>query len=267
MSTLEFSRHEGVATLVMSRPGVKNAYNAEMGAALLDALEQIRRDPQVRAVVLTGAGEDFCAGGDVGGMSRMAFTAAELRARMEIANHAVIALAALPCPVIAAVDGVAMGAGFSLALAADFIVASERARFCMAFARIGAVPDMGATYILPRLVGLQKARELIYSAGEINAARALEIGILLEVVANAEVQARAAELARSMTALSPTAFAMTKRLLDHSLNNDWSSQLADEASAQAIAMTCDYFKEATARFMRKEPFLYRWPRPARSERT
>lgn len=267
MSVLEFSRQDGVATLVMSRPAFKNAYTSEMGAALLQALDEIRRDPQIRAVVLTGVGEDFCAGGDVGSMSRMDCSAAELRTRME-ANHRVVAeLVALPCPVIAAVDGVAAGAGFSLALAADFTLASERARFSMAFARIGAVPDMGATYILPRLVGLQKARELIYSAREVNAAQALDMGLLLEVVPSAELHARARELARSMSALSPAAFTMTKRLLAQSLNNDWSSQLNDEAWAQAIAMSGDYFKDATARFMRKEPPLYRWPRPARSELT
>jgi 2-(1,2-epoxy-1,2-dihydrophenyl)acetyl-CoA isomerase len=265
MSVLEFSRHEGVATLVMSRPGVKNAYNSEMGTALLQALDEIRRDPHLRAVVLTGAGEDFCAGGDVGGMSRMDCSAAELRTRMEVTHRVVAELVALPCPVIAAVDGVAAGAGFSLALAADFTLASERARFSMAFARIGAVPDMGATYILPRLVGLQKARELIYSAREVTAAQALEMGILLEVVATAGLHARASELARSMSEQSPSAFAMTKRLLAQSLNNDWHSQLSDEAWAQAIAMSVDYFKDATARFMRKEPLRYRWPRPARSE--
>ncbi|MDD2058655.1 enoyl-CoA hydratase/isomerase family protein [Pseudomonas sp. GD03860] len=265
MSVLEFSRQDNIATLVMSRPGVKNAYNSEMRLAMLQALDEIRRDPQIRAVILTGAGEDFCAGGDVGSMASMDYSTAQLRTRME-ANHRVVAeLVALPCPVIAAVDGVAAGAGFSLALAADFTLASERARFSMAFARIGAVPDMGATYILPRLVGLQKARELIYSARELNAAQALEMGLLLEVVADGGLHARADELARSLSNLSPAAFAMTKRLLAQSLNNDWSSQLNDEAWAQAIAMSGDYFKDATARFMRKEPLPYRWPRPARSE--
>ncbi|WP_191833438.1 enoyl-CoA hydratase/isomerase family protein [Pseudomonas fluorescens] len=264
MAVLECSRRDGVATLVMSRTQVKNAFNGEMAMALLEALAQIRRDPEVRAVVLSGAGTDFCAGGDVSSMARMDGDAAAVRQRMELVNSVISALADLPCPVIAAVDGVAFGAGFSLALVADFILAAPRARFCMVFARIGAIPDMGATYHLPRLVGLQKARELIYSAREIDAAQALEMGIVLEVVADNDLHLRANELACSMACMSPLAFNMTKRLLTHSLNNDWSRQLNEEAQAQAIAMSCDYFKDATLRFMRKQPLLYRWPQQARS---
>lgn len=127
MAVLECSRRNGVATLLMSRTQVKNAFNGEMAMALLEALAQIRHDPEVRAVVLTGAGTDFCAGGDVSSMARMDGDAAAVRQRMELVNSVISALADLPCPVIAAVDGVAFGAGFSLALAADFILAAPRA--------------------------------------------------------------------------------------------------------------------------------------------
>ncbi|MCY1400240.1 4-chlorobenzoyl coenzyme A dehalogenase-2 [compost metagenome] len=264
MSVLEFIKADGVATLVMSRPSCKNALNADMRDAMLDSLADIRHDPGIRAVLLTGAGDDFCAGGDVGNMSRAEGDAADARSRMAESNRIPVALAELERPVIAAVDGVAYGAGFSLALAADFIVASERARFCMAFARIGAVPDLGATFALPRVVGLQKAKELIYTAREISADEALTLGIALEVVPLADFRARATELAYAMANMSPGAYSMTKHLLTHSLSNTLDSQLDEEANSQAIAMASAYFKDATARFMRKEPLQYRWPQPLKA---
>ena len=259
MSVLDVTRTDGVATLVMSRPACKNAFNSDMCTAMLDALSDIRRDADIRAVVLTGAGDDFCAGGDVDVMSRNDRDASQMCTRMSELNQLPAAFAGLERPLIAAVDGVAYGAGFSLALMADFIVASDRARFCMVFSRIGAVPDLGATWTLPRVVGVQKAKELIYSAREVSAAEALKLGIALEVLPVDSYRARALELAQSMANLSGTTFAMTRRLLDHSLSNSLHSQLGEEANAQAIAVTSSYLKDATGRFMRKQPLLYRWP--------
>ncbi|MCY1403025.1 1,2-epoxyphenylacetyl-CoA isomerase [compost metagenome] len=264
MSVLEVIKADGVATLVMSRPSCKNALNLDMRQAMLDTLADIRHDADIRAVLLTGAGDDFCAGGDVGTMSRLEGDAAATRSRMAETNRIALALAGLERPVIAAVDGIAYGAGFSLALAADFIVASERARFCMAFARIGVVPDLGATYFLPRVVGLQKAKELIYTAREISANEALMLGIALEVVPFEDFRARATQLAYAMANMSPTAYSLTKHLLAHSLSNTLDSQLDEEANAQAIALASAYAKDATARFMRKEPLPFRWPKPLKA---
>jgi enoyl-CoA hydratase/carnithine racemase len=177
---IRVSIEDGIAAVVLDNPTRKNALNAVVIAELDDALETLRRDESVRAFVLTGSGNEFCAGADVTGM-QSDITAVTVRGRM-LANHRVIkGLADFNRPVIAAVDGVAYGAGFALALFADFIVASERARFCLAFSRLGLIPDLDVAHTLPRLVDMQRARELIYSAREVSAAEALDLGLVLEV--------------------------------------------------------------------------------------
>lgn len=263
-TTVELSIEDGLATLVMSRPDRKNALTAQMFAELLDALNTLRRDPEVKALLLTGAGNDFCSGGDVGNMGG-GVQADGVRTRMVNNNLLLSALADFDRPVIAAVDGVAFGAGFSIALAADFVIASERARFCMAFARIGLAPDLGASYSLPRVVGLPKAKEIIYSAREVSAQEALSLGIALEIHPAEHFRARAEELARSMANMSGVGFGLTKRLLARSLESDLTTQLDAEASAQAVAMSSQYVRDASARFMRKEPPLYQWPAATANE--
>ncbi len=258
MSTIELSIHQGLATLTLSRPERKNALTAQMFAELSAALENLRRDGSVGALLLRGAGADFCSGGDVSGMGQDAESTA-MRMRMVENNRVLAALADFDRPVIAAVDGVAFGAGFSLALAADFVIASERARFCMAFSRVGLAPDLGASWFLPRIVGLQRAKELIWSAREIGAIEARELGIALEVHPTEELAERAAHFARGLSGMSPCGFAMTKRLLARSFETDLATQLDGEASAQAVALTSRYLKDASARFVRKETPLYQWP--------
>ncbi|WP_416311698.1 enoyl-CoA hydratase/isomerase family protein [Pseudomonas sp. W03] len=258
-STIDLSIDNGLATLVMARPERKNALIPQMFAELLDALTDLRRNPEVRAVLLTGAGNDFCSGGDIGNMQGDYIEAANVRRRMEENNRLLMAMVDFDKPIIAAVDGAAYGAGFSIALAADFLIASERARFCMSFARLGLGPDLGASYTLPRIVGLQKAREIIFSAREVSAQEAQQLGIALEVHPADSFRARAQELARAMANLSPTAFSMTKRLLGVSLESDLLTMLDAEASNQAVSMASTYLKEAAGRFARKEAPLYQWP--------
>lgn len=258
-STIDLSIDNGLATLVMARPERKNALIPQMFAELLDALTDLRRNPEVRAVLLTGAGNDFCSGGDIGNMQGDYIEAANVRRRMEENNRLLMAMVDFDKPIIAAVDGAAYGAGFSIALAADFLIASERARFCMSFARLGLGPDLGASYTLPRIVGLQKAREIIFSAREVSAQEAQQLGIALEVHPADSFRARAQELARAMANLSPTAFSMTKRLLGVSLESDLLTMLDAEASNQAVSMASAYLKEAAGRFARKDAPLYQWP--------
>ncbi|TDF83863.1 enoyl-CoA hydratase/isomerase family protein [Pseudomonas sp. H9] len=264
-STIELSIDNGLATLVMARPERKNALTVQMFAELLDALNGLRRNPEVKAVLLTGAGNDFCSGGDIGNMQGDFVEGASVRRRMEENNRLLLAMADFDKPLIAAVDGVAFGAGFSLGLACDFLIASERARFCMAFARLGLGPDLGASYTLPRIVGLQKAKEIIYSAREIPAQEAAQLGIALEVLPVERFHARAEELARAMANLSPTGFSMTKRLLNASLESDLAGMLNAEASNQAVCMSSNYLKEAAGRFTRKEPALFQWPKSKRND--
>ena len=168
MQHIELSRDGDVATIVLNRPEARNALSVAMMDDLDQILFDIGRDASVRAVILTGAGAAFCAGGDVQRMNDSSEESPDARrARLRRAHRSVKALHALDRPVIAAVDGAAFGAGFGLALLCDIVLASTRARFCMAFGRVGLVPDYGSLYTLPRVVGLQRAKEIMFSAREI----------------------------------------------------------------------------------------------------
>lgn len=260
------ARTGGVAVLTLNRPAAKNAIDIPTTDALGAALRALRADDEVRAVVLTGAGGDFCAGGDVKGMGEGAARTVEQR-RAGMARYAELAraLMALDKPLIAAVDGVAFGAGLSIALYADIVLVSTRARLAMVFHRIGLVPDVGAWYQLPRVVGLQRAKELIYSAREFGAEEAVRMGLALEALPPEALPARAMELARSFEGASPTAFSLSKQALAATLQSDFNTMLEMEATSQAIASSSAYFREAIRRFAAKEPAQFRWPKKDRSE--
>ncbi|RZT39258.1 enoyl-CoA hydratase/isomerase family protein [Cupriavidus agavae] len=254
--TLRVTLEDGVATLTLNRPEQKNALNPPIRDALRETVQQIRADRTVRAVVLRGAGTDFCSGGDIRSMNVTDADAG--RNRMDDLHGWVAMLADLDRPVVAAVDGVAYGAGFSLALLADFIVASPRARFCMPFMKVGLVPDCGALYTLPRVVGMARARELVFSAREIQAEEARQMGVVFEIVEQDRLFSRADQLARSLASASPAAYALTKRALNQSLDSDLRAMLELEALGQGIAFTTDYHKEAVRRFKEKEAPLFQW---------
>ncbi|WP_399680155.1 enoyl-CoA hydratase/isomerase family protein [Xenophilus sp.] len=256
----------GVAVLTLSRPGFKNAIDAATTDRLTNLLRELRLDDAVRALVLTGAGGDFCAGGDVKGMGEGGQRTVEER-RTGMARYRELAerFAAFDKPLVCAVDGVAFGAGLSMALWADIVLVSQRARMAMVFHRIGLVPDVGAWYTLPRAVGLPRARELIYSAREFGAEEAVRMGIALEALPPEALMPRALALAQAFEGGSPTAFSLSKAALAASLHSDLPTLLEMEAGAQAIAGSSAYFREAVRRFAAKEPAAFRWP--ARQEPT
>ena len=260
MAYVETSEIDGVATLTLSQAGRKNALNEQMQGELDEILQRLRTDSNVRAIILNGAGGDFCSGGDISAMEqRLAFGAEAGRARMLEQQRTYKRLLDFDRPVIAAVDGVAFGAGFSYALAADIVIASTRARFCLSSAKVGLLPDLGVLHALPRLIGLQRTRELIYTARELSAEEARSIGLVLEVSSPDELHKRAQTIARSMTLASPNTFAMTKALLSRSFDIDRDAMFDAEASAQGIAFGSEYVREAVTRFMRREPLRFRWP--------
>jgi enoyl-CoA hydratase/carnithine racemase len=254
-------RSGGVALVTLNRPAAKNAIDADTTDALSSALREMCADDAVSAVVLTGAGGDFCAGGDVKGMGEAGERTVEQR-RAGMARYCELAraLMALDKPLIAAIDGVAFGAGLSMALFADIVLVSTRARLAMVFHRIGLVPDVGAWFNLPRVVGLQRAKELIYSAREFGADEAVRIGLALEALPPEALLPRAMALAHSFEGGSPTAFSLSKRALQTSLQSDFESMLEMEASSQAIAGSSAYFRESVRRFAAKEPAQFRWPK-------
>ena len=260
MTALTVEIADGVATLTMSRPDARNALSAEMKDAFEAAIPRIAKDPAVRAVVLTGAGGAFCAGGDLRGMLavRDQMDVQGWRQRMTSLHPWVRALIELDKPLIAAVDGAAYGAGFSLALVADFVIASPRARFCMSFMKVGLVPDCGAFYTLPRIVGVQRARELMLSARDVEGAEALQLGIAMELHEPDQLQARAQALAASFVHASPAAVSVIKRALA-APGHDLATLLELEAGGQAIAAGTQEHRTAVQRFLDKQPPLFQWP--------
>jgi 2-(1,2-epoxy-1,2-dihydrophenyl)acetyl-CoA isomerase len=259
MKTITFEMNQGVGTLTLNRPESLNALNPLMCEEIFELLSRIRTDPELRVLILTGAGGAFCAGGDVKAMGGDERTPQDRRFGMARAARLCTELANFDKPVIAAADGVAYGAGFSLLLLCDMVLVSSRIRLSMVFHRIGLIPDVGALYTLPRVVGPQKAKELIFSTREVNAEESLRLGIAMEVLEPDRLLDRAREIAKSLAGASPVALSLSKRALQASLNCDLTTMLEIEASGQALASTSGYTEEAARRFVSKEPPLFRWP--------
>jgi len=260
---------DGVATLTLNRPEAKNAMGDELKAALGEAVPRVAADPAVRAVVLTGAGGAFCAGGDLRAMqeARPRMDTIGWRKRLTDLQPSIRALLELDKPLIAAVDGPAFGAGFSLALMADFVLATPRARFCMSFMRVGLVPDYAAMYTLPRVVGVQRARELILSAREVRADEALRLGIAMELHAPEQLLDRAQALARSFTGASPLAVSLVKREIGMALAHDLGTTLAAESDHQALCFQSTPHVQAVQAFLDKQPAAFQWPAPPTASNT
>lgn len=240
-------RADGVATVTIDNPGRKNSLTFAGFAELRDALTEIGHTPTDRAVILTGAGGAFCAGADLSGGVPEGGTVAIMQQIHEAAR----ALHRLPQPVISAVDGPAVGAGMSLALAADVVVAAESAYFSMIFVKRGLVPDFGSSWLLPRIVGVHTARRLALLGDTISAEQALALGIVSEVVPSADLAANAAGLAQRLAAGPPIAMALTKRLFAVTMSNSFDEQLDAEAAAASVASATEDVAEAFRAFAEK----------------
>jgi 2-(1,2-epoxy-1,2-dihydrophenyl)acetyl-CoA isomerase len=248
--TVLLDQHEGVLTLTLNQPNRLNALSGEMLAALLDALRTLERDPAIRCAVLTGAGRGFSSGADLTDVQSSGGVGDMLRGRY---NPVIGRLRAVEKPLLAAVNGVAAGAGMSLALACDLRYAAESARFLLAFVNIGLVPDAGSTYFLVRLVGEAKALELAWTGDPVGAQEALALGLVNKVIRDdallGETQALAARLARGPA----LAQALIKRgfLRAHELPLE--RVLEMEAGHQALAARDPDFAEGVAAFKEKRP--------------
>jgi 2-(1,2-epoxy-1,2-dihydrophenyl)acetyl-CoA isomerase len=239
----------GVRTLTLDRPDALNALDRELKEVLLAALRAAARDREVRAVVLTGAGRAFCAGQDLRERGEGAPSMAiELRERY---IPIIEAVARLEKPVIAAVNGVAAGAGFSLALACDIRVMAETATFISAFGRIGLVPDSGLSWFLPRLVGPARAAEIVMTTDPVDAATAERIGLVNRVVPAEACLKEAQALAARLAAGAPLAIGLAKRSLAFALGHDLATALAFETELQGIAGRSADHAEGIAAFTEK----------------
>lgn len=251
-TALRWEVSDGIATVVLDRPDALNSLEATLKRDLLAALQEAARDDAVRAVILTGAGRAFCAGQDLKERLAPDPTPLDVEVR-ERYNPIVLAMRRLPKPIVAAVNGVAAGAGASLAFACDLRIAAESASFVLAFGRIGLVPDSGASWFLPRLVGAAHAAELLLLPDPMPATEALRIGLVSQVVPDEHLVHHARVLATKLAAGSPLAIALTKRALDRSLEVDLETALDHEASLQGIAGRSADHAEGLAAFVEKRP--------------
>ena len=249
---LRFEVDGAIAMLTLDRPEALNALTVPVKVALREALESIARDRAVRAVILTGAGRAFCAGQDLAERERPDAAPLDVEVR-ERYNPIIRAIRSMGQPVIAAVNGVAAGAGASLAFACDLRIAAEEARFVLAFGRIGLVPDSGATWFLPRLVGPAKAAELALVGDAVDAAEALRIGLVSKVVPGDQLLDEARTLAGRLSEGAPLALALTKEALHRSATIDLDEALEGEAKLQGIAGASADHAEGLAAFREKRP--------------
>jgi 2-(1,2-epoxy-1,2-dihydrophenyl)acetyl-CoA isomerase len=240
-----------IAQLTLNRPEKRNAFDTAMRDEIGAALAHVRSSRDIAVLIVTGAGNTFCAGGDISQMATGVPSEEAGRQRLMDMLPTVMAMFTLEIPVIAAVDGFAHGAGFNMALAADFLFATPQARFCQAFGRIGLVPDFGGSYILPRLVGLAKAKELIFTAREIDAEEARALGLVYRIVARDELMGSVREMAARLAQASPVAIAQSKRLLHASFQQDLRAILEAEAAAQGVCLVSDYHKRAVQDFLER----------------
>jgi 2-(1,2-epoxy-1,2-dihydrophenyl)acetyl-CoA isomerase len=246
--TIRVEVADGVATITLNRPDSLNALNAVMRRELLAAFKAAGRDEAVRAVVLTGEGRGFCSGADLrGGAAERAFR----RVLTDEYNPLMVAIRELPKPVIAAVNGVAAGAGVSLALACDLIYASEEARFIQAFVRIALVPDSGSTRTLVRALGRHRAAALVFSGEPLSAAEAHLAGLVNVVVPGDQLSATVWAAAAGLAAAPTRAIGLAKRAINHAEDALLSESLAMEAAMQELAGRTEDHAEGSAAFAEK----------------
>ncbi len=241
-----------VAIVTLNRPRVLNAIDAQMAQALADVVARVERDGTARALLLRGEGRAFCAGGDVARFLEGDPTVA-IEAIIDPLHAALRTLDALKLPTLAAVQGPAAGAGFSLAMACDLCIVADDAVFNLAFARIGISPDSSSTYRLPRLVGERKALELAMLAEPVRAPEALALGLVNRVVPAADLASEAMALARRLAQGPTAAYARIKHLVGRSLGNDLPAQLDLEREAFLAGTRTADFKEGVQAFLTKRP--------------
>lgn len=242
----------GVMTLTLNRPDVFNSFNQEMGRAFQTALDTAACDPKVRCVVITGNGRAFCAGQDLKEVTSDASPGFKVIVE-ETYNRSIRRICGMEKPVIAAVNGVAAGAGANIALACDFVVAKESVKFIQAFANIGLIPDSGGTYWLPRLVGMARAKALTMLGTPLPAKEAQDLGLIYQAVREEDFDEAVSALATKLASMPTRGLGLTKKALHAGTTQDLQAQLALELDLQfEAAETADY-SEGVQAFLEKRP--------------
>ncbi len=257
METLKVERAGGVVTVTMNRPERKNALTRLMIEELRATFDAVARNVDDRVLVLTGAGGEFCSGADLSDSDRPALDdpAASLEGVRRVGDVA-LALHRLAKPTIAKVDGVAVGAGLGLAVGCDLVVASERARFSMIFVRRALSPDCGTSWLLPRLVGPAKAKELAFFGEVLDAERALQVGLVNRVVSHGDLDGAVEQWAARLAGGPALALSTAKALLDAAWSSPFTGALEHEAACQATNLSGNDVREAVAAFLEKREPRY-----------
>jgi 2-(1,2-epoxy-1,2-dihydrophenyl)acetyl-CoA isomerase len=257
MDTITLDISDNVATITIDRPDVLNAFNDAFSPEFIDTLKRVDKDPEVRVVVITGAGRAFSSGQDLDDLKakyvqgHVPHLGADLKKRYD---PWVKRIRTMDKPVIASVNGVAAGAGCSLALACDMRIASEHAKFIEVFVNVGLIPDTASTWVLPRLIGLGRAMDMCLTGRPVGAEEALAIGLVNKVVPADELAQATAKIAARLASLPGRALALTKRLLNQSFECTLADQLEAEGFAQETAgLTADHFEGVTAFLEKRTP--------------
>ncbi len=252
LETLTVTREDGVVTVTMNRPERKNAANGTMWHELLATFEEVAADRNDRVMVLTGAGGAFCSGADLGDASNVAGRPGDpYLVQMRALGDVALRLHRIPKPTIAKVPGIAAGAGMSMAVCCDLVVASDAARFSQIFAKRGLSVDFGASWLLPRLVGLHRAKELALFADIIDASQAAEMGLVNRIVPSDELDSFVAGWARRLAVGPPLALSMTKTMLNNSLSLSFDQAIEEESRSQAMNFGTEDTREAMLAFIQK----------------
>ena len=256
MSSVLLHKENGVGYITLNRPDKYNSYNREMALALQGYLDDCEADDEVRCIYLTGAGKGFCSGQD---LSEAINPTPEEFERMvrEHYNATILRIRKIEKPVIAAVNGVAAGAGANIALACDIVLANESASFIQAFSKIGLIPDSGGTFFLPRLVGMQRAAALMMTGEKVMAADAVAMGMIYKCFADDAFEAESKKMAMTLAQMPTKGIGLTKRLLNRSFSNDLQQQLDMEKEVQMQAGSTADFKEGVMSFLEKRKPVFK----------
>lgn len=249
--SIEFTKRDGIATVTLNRPEKKNAMLIGMRDRIAEISQEINDDDEIRVVILTGAGTDFCAGADVSEMAKGGINGSLFKARHM--NKAITGLGNIRKPVIGAIRGVAVGMGLSMALVCDYVLASETLKMGAVQRKIGLCPDAGNVWFLARYLGVVRAKELVFSARMVRAEEAAQIGLVSRVVADDKLMDEALELARSFADAPTLALGMAKRMFDVASTMTLDQFMDFEGSTVPLIAQTEDFKEGTRSFIEKRP--------------
>jgi 2-(1,2-epoxy-1,2-dihydrophenyl)acetyl-CoA isomerase len=256
MNTILYNKENGVGYITLNRPDKYNSYNREMALALQGTLDDCESDDEVRCVYITGAGKGFCSGQDLS--EAMNPTPEEFeRMVREHYNATILRLRRIEKPIIAAVNGVAAGAGANIALACDIVLAAESASFIQAFSKIGLIPDSGGTFFLPRLVGMQRAAAVMMTADKIMATEAAAMGMIYKCFSDDVFEAESKKMAIYLAQMATKGIGLTKRLLNQTFSNDLEQQLDMEKKVQGEAGNSYDFREGVQAFLEKRKPVFK----------